>query len=108
ELCLAVRRALRSHAVESRFEALREQLWRLAEPGFAIEPGDREALVEEDEALLRALASRVAESASAPAAAERAAPTDVEGEREAELLRAIAEGMTRETVPERLLAASLR
>ena len=106
ELCLAVRRALRSHAVEARFAALREQLWRLAEPGFAIEPGDREPLVEEDEALLRALASRVAERASAPAAAASAAPTDVEGE--AELLRAVAEGMTRETVPERLLAASLR
>jgi DNA-binding response OmpR family regulator len=114
ELCLAVRRALHSHAVESRFAALREQLWRLAEPGFAIEPGDREPLVEEDEALLRALASRVAESASAAAAAESAAPADVEAEAdrdvevEAELLRAIAEGMTRETVPERLLAASLR
>ena len=113
ELCLAVHRALRGHAVEARFEALREQLWRLAEPGFAIEPGDREPLVEEDEALLRALASRVAErepepaaAESAPAAAESAAPIDSEGE--AELLRAIAEGMTRETVPERLLAASLR
>ena len=35
ELCLAVRRALRGHAVESRFEALREQLWRLAERGDA-------------------------------------------------------------------------
>jgi len=32
----------------------------------------------------------------------------VGGEAEAELLRAVAEGMTRETVPERLLAASLR
>ncbi len=106
ELCLAVRRALRGHAVESRFDALREQLWRLAEHGDVIEPGDREALVEDDEALLRALASRVAERAFAPAAAESAAPTDVEGE--AELLRAVAEGMTRETQPERLLAASLR
>ena len=116
ELCLAVHRALRGHAVEARFEALRAQLSRLAERGDAVDPGDREPLVEEDEALLRALAQRIAESASAPAPAPApepepapatsAAPEDAHGE--AELLREIAEGMTRETVPERLLAASLR
>src|SRR5262249_46409457 len=33
ELCLAVSRALRGEAVESRFAALREQLWRLADHG---------------------------------------------------------------------------
>ena len=78
ELCLAVRRALRGHAVESRFEALREQLWRLAEPGFAIEPGDREPLVEEDEALLRALAEpgcRAPRPRPRPSGAASAAPT---------------------------------
>jgi DNA-binding response OmpR family regulator len=106
ELCLAVRRALRGHAIEARFEALRAQLSRLAEHGDAIEPGDREPLVDEDEVLLRALASRVAAPAAARAAAAPAAPSDAGGE--AELLRAIAEGMTRETQPTRLLAASLR
>jgi DNA-binding response OmpR family regulator len=122
ELCLAVHRALRGHAVESRFEALRAQLWRLAERGDELDAGDRDPLVEEDEALLRALAKRIAERAPeppvsvrepepepAPEAAESAAREhDEDAEGEAELLRAIAEGMTRETVPERLLAASLR
>jgi DNA-binding response OmpR family regulator len=131
ELCLAVRRALRGHAVEARFESLRGELWRLAQRGDAADPGDREPLFEEDEALLRALAKRIAESAPAPAVSEPApavsepappepesapapAPEIGEGaavqeiEGEAELLRAVAEGMTRETVPERLLAASLR
>jgi FixJ family two-component response regulator len=111
ELCLAVRRALRAHAVEARFDALREQLWRLAEHGDVASPGDREALAPEDETLLQALAGKVAaaapEPAPAPAAPATAAPSDTTDD-DAELLRAIAEGMTRETVPERLLAASLR
>jgi DNA-binding response OmpR family regulator len=115
ELCLAVRRALRGQAVESRLEALRERLWRLAEHGDANPPDDREALVDEDEELLGALATRVAEregvESTGPMAASAvvtggAEPGDEAGE--AELLRAVAEGMTRETVPERLLAASLR
>lgn len=115
ELCLAVRRALRGHAIEARFEALCAQLWRLAERGDVIGPGDREPLVEEDEALLGALAKRIAEIAApapepAPTAevASSTAAEAAEGAGEAELLRAVAEGMTRETVPERLLAASLR
>jgi len=100
ELCLAVYRALRGYAIESRFAALSEQLWRLAEHGEPTAPGDREALAEPDEALLRALADRVA--APAPASEDGAASG------EAELLRAVAEGMTREIEPARLLAASLR
>jgi FixJ family two-component response regulator len=113
ELCLAVHRALRGEAVESRFAALREQLWRLADHGEPIAPGDRELLVDEDEALLRVLVERVTERAPAPAPSEPAAPAAApisagEGSDEAELLREIAEGMTRETQPERLLAASLR
>ncbi len=59
----------------------------------------------EDQALLRALA-RVAERWLTPR--DAAPATGEAGEGEAELLRAVAEGMTRETVPERLLAASLR
>jgi FixJ family two-component response regulator len=116
ELCLAVRRALRGAAVEAALAALREQLWRLAEhrdlappeaPGAPLEP--------EDEMLVRALAERIAaaeaepEPASEPAAA--AEPARVESgnlEAEAEILRAIADGMTREIEPARLLAASLR
>jgi len=109
ELCLAVRRALRGEAVESRFAALREQLWRLADHGTPIDPGDREPLADEDEALLLALAERVAERASDPTPAPAAAPApESAAEGEAELLREVAEGMTRETQPERLLAASLR
>jgi len=105
ELCLAVRRALRGHAVESRFRALSEQLWRLAEHGEAAPPGDREALAEADEALLHALANRVnAPVPAPPPAAESVAP----GGAEAELLREVAEGMTREIDPVRLLKASLR
>jgi len=114
ELCLAVRRALRGEAVESRFAALREQLWRLADHGDAIAPGDRELLVDEDEQLLRALVERVTEPASPPEPepAQAAPPPRPAAESddpgEAELLREVAEGMTRETQPERLLAASLR
>ena len=115
ELCLAVRRALRGEAVESRFAALREQLWRLADHGDAIAPGDREPLVDEDEQLLCALVERVtasvpvAEPAPDPAAVPPSQPTtESEGSTEAELLREVADGMTRETQPERLLAASLR
>ena len=113
ELCLAVRRALRGEAVESRFAALREQLWRLADHGEPIDPGDREPLDDEDEALLRVLVERVTERAPAPAAeaAPAAAPpnvTESDDSGEAELLREVAEGMTRETQPERLLTASLR
>jgi FixJ family two-component response regulator len=115
ELCLAVRRALRGEAVESRFAALREQLWRLADHGDAIAPGDREPLVDEDEQLLCALVERVtasvpaAEPAPDPAAAPPSQPTtESDGWTEAELLREVADGMTRETQPERLLAASLR
>jgi DNA-binding NarL/FixJ family response regulator len=112
ELCLAVHRALRGEAVESRFAALREQLWRLADHGEPIPPGDREPLVDEDEALLRVLAERVTEGApvAAPAVPTPAADS-AEGDGDsdyAELLREVAEGMTRETQPERLLAASLR
>ena len=73
ELCLAVHRALRAYAIESRFAALSEQLWRLAEHGEPTAPGDREALAEPDEALLRALADRVAAPAPAPASAPRRA-----------------------------------
>lgn len=114
ELCLAVGRALRGEAVESRFAALREQLWRLADHGEPIAPDDREPLVDEDEQLLRALVERVTapESAAEPAPAKDARPPQSTAESddsgEAELLREVAEGMTRETQPERLLAASLR
>jgi DNA-binding response OmpR family regulator len=111
ELCLAVQRALRGHAVESRSAALREQLWRVVEHGDAVAPGDREPLPEEDEALLRALVERIGHAPAPvpePAPAPPAAAEESAGEDEAELLREVAEGMTRETVPERLLAASLR
>jgi DNA-binding response OmpR family regulator len=115
ELGLAVHRALRGEAVEARFAALRDQLWRLADHGTPIDPADREPLAEEDEALLAALAERVAERAAAPAPEPAPAPAPVaapaperDREGEAELLREVAEGMTRETQPERLLAASLR
>ena len=118
ELCLAVRRALRGEAIESRFAALREQLWRLADHGDAIAPGDREPLVDEDEQLLRALVERVNERAPEPEPAPVPTPAapiappqpaaESDGSAEAELLREVAEGMTRETQPERLLAASLR
>ena len=115
ELCLAVRRALRGEAVESRFAALREQLGRLADHGDAIAPGDRELLVDEDEQLLRALVERVTAPRTAAEPAPAAEPAllprfaaDSDDSGEAELLREVAEGMTRETQPERLLAASLR
>ncbi len=79
--------------------------------------GDR-AFGAEDEALLRVLARAVAPwltpreaAAPAPAPTPLAAPGRAavgEGADEAELLRAIAEGATREIDPARLLAASLR
>jgi hypothetical protein len=78
------------------------------------------AFGEEDEALLRALArsaqlwleprapapASALEPLPAPAPVTREAVGVLEGE--AELLREVAEGMTRETQPARLLAASLR
>jgi FixJ family two-component response regulator len=74
---------------------------------------------DEDHALLRVLArsaerwlapppAPVVIEAPAPEPPPAAAPESAAGADEAELLRAIADGMTRETVPERLLAASLR
>jgi DNA-binding response OmpR family regulator len=193
ELCLAVARAFRAHAIESHGASLRERVRRLAEHGDALERAARagvapEALAarvvaaaaevvdaaratllrgsegadasavaaegapieraddaelrvpialaggargllcaserrgqgafgEEDQALLRALA-RSAEPWLAPPEPEPA-PSPVEAAvpaaepvphdaSDAELLREIAEGMTREVQPARLLAASLR
>jgi DNA-binding NarL/FixJ family response regulator len=113
ELCLAVRRALRGHTVEAGLAALRAHLWRLVEHGDPAPPEAPGAALEaEDELLVRALAERIAAAESAPEPAAAPAPTgdteqrDLEGE--AELLRAIADGMTREIEPARLLAASLR
>jgi FixJ family two-component response regulator len=71
---------------------------------------------DEDHALLRLLARGAERWLAPPPAVEAAAPQApppqaVPAESrsdDAELLRAIADGMTRETVPERLLAASLR
>jgi DNA-binding NarL/FixJ family response regulator len=119
ELCLAVRRALRGHTVEAGLAALRAHLWRLVEHGDPSPPeAPGAALESEDELLVRALAERIAAAASepepvpepaaaaGPAPAESAERGDREGE--VELLRAIADGMTREIEPARLLAASLR